>query len=263
MIIGLDAGHSLSGAGSSAIGIVKESDMNRKVLKRLTEMLKEKGHTVINCTCDYSPDGTSLGQRMAIVNKANSYNLDLFVSLHLNASNGQGHGVETYTCRGANSITKQYARDINNELVKHIGWRDRGIKEENWTVCVKTKARALLVELGFCDNKGDMDKWNTENICKALFKGITKQHYVSSTQSSNNTFYRVIADSYTVKQNAINRQNQLKSLGFDSFLIAKTINGKLFYRVVVGSYQDKKNAEVQQAKLKKHNINSFLEAFKK
>ena len=108
MYIGLDAGHTLSGVGTGATGYVSETDMNRKVLKRLTEMLTEKGHKVNNFTVDKS--NSDLSDR---VNKANSVNLDLFVSLHLNAyqKTNNAMGVETYHYPSS-SKGKTYATNV-------------------------------------------------------------------------------------------------------------------------------------------------------
>lgn len=60
MYIGLDAGHTLSGLGTGASCYASETDMNRKVHKRLTEMLTEKGHKVHNCTVDKSNSDLSV-----------------------------------------------------------------------------------------------------------------------------------------------------------------------------------------------------------
>ena len=92
MKIGIDMGHSLSGAGTGASSLLTEVVENRKIGNRLIEILKEKGHTVVNCSVD-SASSTS-NQLSGIVKKANAQTLDLFVSIHLNA--GGGHGTETY-----------------------------------------------------------------------------------------------------------------------------------------------------------------------
>ena len=54
MIVGIDMGHTLSGAGTGANGFVSETQKNREVGNRLIAMLRENGHTVINCTVDKS-----------------------------------------------------------------------------------------------------------------------------------------------------------------------------------------------------------------
>lgn len=199
MKIGIDMGHTLSGAGSSAVGVVKESDKNREVGKRLIAMLQEKNHTVVNCTVDYSEN--DLADR---VSKANAQSLDYFVSLHLNAhANESAHGVETYIYNGSyqgKEANRSFAKRVNDEIVNKIGWYNRGVKEANYYVLRNTIAPAILIELGFCTNKSDMDKWNNEVLARALFKGITGTDYVAngtsnsssnSTPSSNSSLYRV------------------------------------------------------------------------
>ena len=185
MRIGIDMGHSLTGAGSGAVGVKSETEMNRLVGKRLITMLREKGHTVVNCTVD---SASSVDNQLAgIVNKANAQTLDYFVSLHLNSyKDATANGVETYIYNGSyktKEANRAFAKRINDELVSKVKWKDRGVKEANYYVLRATVAQAVLVELGFCSNKDDMAKWNTEIIAKALFKGITNSDYKAATST--------------------------------------------------------------------------------
>ena len=225
MIIGIDMGHTLSGVGTGANGFVSETQKNREVGNRLMAMLREKGHTVINCTVDKSSN--DLYDR---VRKANAQKLDLFVSLHLNAfkSTENPMGVETYIFNGAyngKEANRTKAQAIQSALVKDIGWIDRKVKEANFYVLRETVAPAVLVELGFCDSRADMNKWNTEKIAAALFRGITGTAYSApvSTPSpapSGNTYNRVCVGSFNSRENAVAQQEKLKKAGFDSFLVA-------------------------------------------
>ena len=187
MIIGLDMGHTLSGAGTGARGYVEETVKNREAGNRLMAMLREKGHTVINCTVDKSSN--DLYDR---VRKANAQKLDLFVSLHLNAfkSTTSEMGVETHIYNGNYSgkeANRRYAQAIQTALVQEVKWIDRKVKESNFYVLRETVAPAVLVELGFCDSQGDMNKWNTEKIAAALFRGITGTAYVAVAAPGVNT----------------------------------------------------------------------------
>ena len=187
MIIGLDMGHTLSGAGTGARGYVEETVKNREAGNRLMAMLREKGHTVINCTVDKSSN--DLYDR---VRKANAQKLDLFVSLHLNAfkSTTSEMGVETHIYNGNYSgkeANRRYAQAIQTALVQEVKWIDRKVKESNFYVLRETVAPAVLVELGFCDSQGDMNKWNTEKIAAALFRGITGTAYAAPSAPVVNT----------------------------------------------------------------------------
>lgn len=219
-IYGIDMGHTLSGAGTGAVGVAKETDKNREVGKRLIAMLKEKGHTVVNCTVDKS--NNDLADRVKL---ANAQKLDLFISIHLNAFNGSADGVETYIYSGSyngKESNRSMAKRINDEVAQSVGFRNRGVKENNFHVLRETIAPAVLIELGFCDSKVDMNKWNTEEIVAAMFKGITGTAYVSSTPSqttTSNKGFRVVCGTYSNRENAVTQQNKLKTAGFDSFLV--------------------------------------------
>ena len=202
MIIGLDMGHTLSGAGTGARGYVAETVKNREVGNRLMAMLKEKGHTVINCTVDKSSN--DLYDR---VRKANAQKLDLFISLHLNAfkSTTSEMGVETHIYNGNYSgkeANRKYAQAIQTALVQDVKWIDRKVKESNFYVVRETVAPAVLVELGFCDSQGDMNKWNTEKIAAALFRGITGTAYVAPVVDTGKGGTFKVGDRVVVSKNA-------------------------------------------------------------
>ena len=202
MIIGLDMGHTLSGVGTGANGFVSETQKNREVGNRLMAMLKEKGHTVINCTVDKSSN--DLYDR---VRKANAQKLDLFVSLHLNAfkSTTSEMGVETHIYNGSyngKEANRKYAQAIQTALVQDVKWIDRKVKESNFYVVRETVAPAVLVELGFCDSQGDMNKWNTEKIAAALFRGITGTAYVAPVVNTGKGGTFKVGDRVVVSKNA-------------------------------------------------------------
>ena len=202
MIIGVDMGHTLSGAGTGARGYVEETVKNREVGNRLMAMLKEKGHTVINCTVDKSSN--DLYDR---VRKANAQKLDLFISLHLNAfkSTTSEMGVETHIYNGNYSgkeANRKYAQAIQTALVQDVKWIDRKVKESNFYVVRETVAPAVLVELGFCDSQGDMNKWNTEKIAAALFRGITGTAYVAPVVNTGKGGTFKVGDKVVVSKNA-------------------------------------------------------------
>ena len=259
MRIGIDMGHTLSGNGTGAQGYVKESDKNREAGKRLIQMLQENKHTVVNCTVDKSSN--DLVDR---VRKANAQPLDLFLSIHLNAfkKTSSEMGVETFTYRGS-SKAKETAKDIQAALVANIGWKNRGVKEANYHVLRETKAPAVLVELGFCDSKGDMDKWDTEKIAAALFKGITGSEYKAPVKPSvEGVMYRVVCGSYSDRDNAEAQQAKLEKAGFKSFLDAFKKDGKTFLRVVCGSYSEKDNAVKAVNKLESKGFEPFIAVYK-
>ena len=221
MIIGIDKGHAIVGS-RGASGLLDEVNENRKIGNRLIELLKEKGHTVVDCSCDNA--STSSSQLAGIKQRANAQKLDLFVSIHLNS--GGGHGTETYTYPNSSASTKAKAKAINDAVVGSCGFRNRGVKEGNLYVLRETVAPAVLVEVCFVDSSEDKSKLNTEAVAKALFKGITGTDYIPPAPAQNPSTgasgvkYRVVCGTFADKNNAIAQQEKLKKAGFDSFLVA-------------------------------------------
>lgn len=258
MIIGIDKGHAIKGA-VGAVGILNEVTENRAVGNKLIAMLKEHGHTVVDCSVDECYDADT--QLAGIVKKANAQKLDLFVSIHFNSfSKESANGTETYTT--STSGAKAVAKRINDEVVASCGFYNRGLKEASYYVLRNTSAPALLVEVCFITNAGDCNKYNADKVAKAIFKGITGVAYTPKAPASNSsgTQFRVVAGWYANRTNAVNQQANLKAKGFDSFLVAYTHNGTAGFRVVCGTFANRTNADNQKAKLEKAGFSAFLVA---
>lgn len=276
-VYGIDMGHSLSGAGTGASGLLSEVIENRKVGKRLIEMLKEKGHTVVDCSIDKASSTNE--QLSGIVKKANAQKLDLFVSIHFN--DGGGHGTEVYTCSTASSTAKTKAKEINSAVVGSCNFTNRGVKTSNLYVLKNTVAPAVLVEVCFVDSAEDKDKLNTEAVAKALFKGITGVDYVApftvpsgfdsvqylinnpdvlKVTEANSTFKAI--DHYKNYGQKEGRSWAKPTEHICSPTEKSTSTGasSVKYRVVCGTYADKNNALKQQEDLKKAGFDSFLVA---
>lgn len=180
MTIGVNCGHTASGAGYGAVGIIKESEHTRLVGQALMGLLRAAGVNVIDCTIDQA--NTQQEYLAAAVSLANRQDLDWFISIHFNASKDHtGHGVEVYTYEG-----RQYqdALDVCASIAD-LRFTNRGVKAgSGWYVIRKTKAKSMLIECCFCDNQQDIDAYNAaggaEGIAKAIYKGIFKEAVLPS-----------------------------------------------------------------------------------
>lgn len=210
MIIGIDMGHPLN---AGAAKLLNETTENRKVGKQLINLLRSKGHTVVDCTVD----ANSSNELRDRVQKANKQHLDLFVSLHLNA--GGGHGTETYTY-AAGGTAREYAKKINSNIVKSCGFRDRGVKTANFYVLRETKAPAVLVEICFVDSQEDKTKLNCDKVAAGIATAITGET-ITTPPAATETYYRVVIGSYKDKAAATKVMEDAKSKGYkDAFLVA-------------------------------------------
>lgn len=224
MKIGIDMGHTLSGEGTGSQGCgYKEQNLTRELGKIVIEMLKKEGHTIYDCTVDKSSNNAQ--QLIDRVNKANKQPLDLFVSIHFNAcvNDVKGDGRTTGTevlLHSMSSKAKPYAERIVKKIA-NVGLKNRGVKTHNAYVLKHTKAPALLIETCFIDDRDDMNVYlkSPRRVAKAIVEGILDKTITDVTETPKTGFYRVLVGSYKDKNNAIKRQEELKSKGIEASLI--------------------------------------------
>ncbi|PGK78593.1 N-acetylmuramoyl-L-alanine amidase [Bacillus thuringiensis] len=168
------ARYSLHGGHNSIVqganfGNRREHVLDKQVKDAVAAKLRALGYTVYDDTDEV---GTTQSQNLNnIIRKSNSHAVDLVISFHLNASNGNGQGVEVLYYD-----QKDLAAKISAQLAKDIGWRDRGAKQRtDLAVLNGTKAPAILIELGFIDNESDMAKWNVDKIANSIVFALTGQ----------------------------------------------------------------------------------------
>ena len=182
---GINDGHTISGAGSGAVGRIKEGEHTRLVGNEVRRLLKERENMVYNCTIDYA---NSTNESLAlVVDQANRQELDWFISIHFNA--GGGRGVEVYTYKG-----RQYqdALDVCANISSVLGIPNRGVKEGTGLYVIrKTKAKSMLIEVCFVDTD-DADKYlkvGYKEIAKAIVEALTGhiENEIQSITNNDNT----------------------------------------------------------------------------
>lgn len=170
MTIGINCGHTASGPGSGASGIINESEHTRLVGQALMGLLRAAGINVIDCTIDWA--NTQNEYLAAAVALANRQDLDWFISIHFNASKYRnGHGVEVYTYEGRRY---QDAIDVCVNIAS-LGFTNRGVKAGSGLYVIKkTKAKSMLIECCFCDNQQDIDTYRAAGGAEAVAKSISR-----------------------------------------------------------------------------------------
>ena len=151
----LDAGHSFSTAGKRN---EKENfyewefnnDMQYKIKSRCEE------HNIKVFLTNPNPDKVSDLPLTTRANLANDYWLKnnkckaIFISLHANAySNESARVTETYVAKNASTTSKNFAKVLNDNIVKTMkkldaNAEDRGVKSENFTVIYKASMPSVL-----------------------------------------------------------------------------------------------------------------------
>lgn len=188
MTIGINCGHTIGGPGYGAAGIIKESEHTRLVGKYLMDKLKNADIEVTDCTVDKADTQNDyLKQSVEI---ANAQDLDLFLSIHFNASSSHtGNGVECFTYK---CVKHEEAVKICQNIA-NLGFSNRGVKDGSGLYVVKnTKAKAILVEVCFCDNEADVSTYLTlgeekiaQAICEAIIPCVKEQGEETSIMGEN------------------------------------------------------------------------------
>ena len=192
MVIGLRAGHSEKVRGAS--GVVDEWATMNRLYPIVVKYLNQLGHRVIDC----NPYGatTVSGELSQGVAKANAQAIDLFCSLHMNAYNGSAHGTECWIY-STSSKSKPAAQRIVANLAS-MGLTNRGVKTSTkYYELRNTKAPAIIIETGFCDNAGDANliNHNLDKVARVIAEGITGQP-ISTQSSSSSSEYIITKGSY-------------------------------------------------------------------
>lgn len=165
-IYNIHAGHNFNVSGAD--GYFSETTENKNVKNAVISKLQSLGYTVYDCTDD---SGKTQNENLKnIVSKCNAHTVDLDISIHFNASNGQGHGVEVLQY---SDKTQAITQNICNAIAE-LGFKNRGVKERtDLYVLKKTKAPAILIECCFCDSEIDAGLYNCETMASAIVKGLT------------------------------------------------------------------------------------------
>lgn len=234
----LDAGHAKDTKGKNNL---KENfyewEFNNDMQYKIKSRCEDLGITVFLTNPNPSTvSDIALSTRASLANDywlRKSKPKSMFISLHANAfSSDTARGTETYIAKNASTTSKNFAKVLNDNIVNTMkqidsGAKDRGVKTENFTVIYKAAMPSVLVEYGFYTNLNDLKilKNNRDELVEATVKAICEYFGVAykvdknKNTTSENTFYRVIAGSYTHKANAEAQLKVLKEKGVSNAFI--------------------------------------------
>lgn len=155
----------------------------------------------------------------------------LHIALHTNS--GGGTGCEIFHHAKSNE-GKKLAQHIYKYIEELTPSNDRGVKPNStFTELIKTQSIAILIEVDFHDNKNGVAfiLSKMDEVAQAIVKGICNylnREYIEVTTAAkppiqSKQTYRVITGSFTDKNNALKRQDELEKQGFDSFIEVKKV----------------------------------------
>lgn len=179
-IVVLDAGHGGTDPGAirSLNGkTINEKDINFKIMYELTQKYFNGIDSPVKAYYSrYDNTKVNLYDRAAFAKKVGA---DIFISLHMNANNSTSpHGTEIYYSNTNNSVSetgltsKNLANIFLNSLPGKIGTNKRYISAQNYVVIRENTVPAILIELGFMSNKGDLTLMTTSSFQEKAAKAI-------------------------------------------------------------------------------------------
>lgn len=182
------AGHCPQDQGAyGAVGILQESVEDRIVKNAVIEKLRELGNEVYDCTCDEALSQN--GCLAAIVNKCNSHNVDLDISIHLNSGRDDYEGddstggTEVY---GYDTGTEEIGSKICEAISEKLNIRNRGFKvNQGLYVLRNTHSPAILIECCFVDDRDDANRWNAEACAEAIVKALTGENVSNEVEDNS------------------------------------------------------------------------------
>ena len=149
----LDSGHAFDTKGkNNAKENFYEWEFNNDMQYKIKARCEELGIKVFLTNPNPSTvSDISLTTRSALANDfwlRNSKPKSIFISLHANAfSSSSARGTETYIAKNASTTSKNFAKVLNDNIVKtmkslDVNAKDRGVKTENFTVIYKASMPA-------------------------------------------------------------------------------------------------------------------------
>ena len=170
-----------------------EYEFNRAIVQRLITKLAEAGIDYVDLVPDYENVGNFVMGRIARANKRTYPKTALYLSFHSDAApetlcDGDGWVINAERVRGATTfyesndgakIAARFVQNLENDgLFNSRGFRRRTNKdgEQYYAVLRETKMTAIIIELGFFNNKLEvvnlLDNTFRDQIADSIFKTI-------------------------------------------------------------------------------------------
>lgn len=176
----VDQGHNPSGFNTGAEGNgFYEQDLTFEIGRRLYALLE--ANPEFEARLSRPTEDTILGTSNSSslverVNQANSWNADLFISLHNNAAENQNAtGNEALIYGPGATVAMGVATEILEQLTLTTGLRNRGVVYRPGLYVLKeTEMPAVLVEMGFITNPYDAEllAYSPELFALGIYRGI-------------------------------------------------------------------------------------------
>jgi N-acetylmuramoyl-L-alanine amidase len=228
--IAIDAGHGPETPGKRVPDdSMREFHFNSVVADDVREQLEQYENVEVMFT--HAPDqDIPLKER---TDKANEWKADVFVSIHANAIDDTDgvpdgwddrvEGIETFVYTSKPKEATALAAEVQNQLLRETGRKNRGVKAANLHVLRETDMTAILVECGFMTNHEEAELLKSDAYrrkCKsAIVQGLAIYYKLKKKKKQAPTeLYRVQVGAFSNKENAKNLAKELQGRGYQTII---------------------------------------------
>ncbi|OME74087.1 hypothetical protein BK120_31935 [Paenibacillus sp. FSL A5-0031] len=177
----IDAGHGGKDPGAEGASGKREKHFTLSLSQKVYELLKQENMFEPHLTRN---DDTfiDLDVRPDI---ANQMEADVLLSIHANTYKDENvGGIETFYRFDENI---ELAQTMHNQVVKAMGFRDRGIRNEELKVLSLSKVPAILLEVGYLTNPAEeavlLGEDGQDRAAKAIVEGL-KQYFKNNSEDA-------------------------------------------------------------------------------
>jgi N-acetylmuramoyl-L-alanine amidase len=221
------AGHALITPGKQSPDGYKEWQVTSEIVKLV--MVELENYEGVSQKRIDNPTGESdlpLNKRSELIN---AWGANVHIDYHLNAY-GSGWnnvgGTETYMYTTRPKEAAALAEKVQTNLVRELGFSNRGVKVANFHMIRETKMTAIIIEFAFMTNQIEAIKMRTSEYQKkaamAVVDGLVAQFGLIKKLAGISTIdglYRVQVGAFSDINRAKGLVEELKAKGYPAILI--------------------------------------------
>ena len=202
--------------------------LNDRICDYIEDGLKDyEGVSVLRL--DDSDDGQDDIALAARVSAANTWGADFYLSIHHNALGKvfSGGGIMAYTHPKSSSQAVRWRNELYEQLIADTGLRGNRATPRtvgDFYVLRKTKAPAVLLEMGFMDSSADVPIILSDDYARkaaaAIVDVIVERAELvrKQVEEEPGTLYRVQVGAFSSKANAEKLSKELAAKGYQVYI---------------------------------------------
>jgi N-acetylmuramoyl-L-alanine amidase len=164
----IDPGHGGKDPGSIGASGSYEKDFTLSLASKVSHLLEQESQIEVYMTRE--KDVFLSAETRVRPNYANDLGADLYISIHANTfTDPSVSGTESFYY---NQNSLSLANIIHKHVVEATGFRNRGVKKENYFVLKDTTMPATLLEIGYITNPEDEQTMLTSEFQQSVANSI-------------------------------------------------------------------------------------------